>query len=69
MDRGGLEQGLDVDIERAEADAQAVERVRLLEAERAARAEAEGFEAHERLELVLEYFDLVWPRPADLPAA
>ena len=35
----------------------------------AERAETEGFEAHERLELVLEYFDLVWPRPADLPAA
>jgi uncharacterized protein YhfF len=27
----------------------------------AERAEAEGFEAHERLELVLEYFDVVWP--------
>jgi len=31
----------------------------------AERAEAEGFEAHERLELVLEYFDLVWPHPRD----
>jgi len=27
----------------------------------AERAEAEGFEAHERLELVLEYFEVVWP--------
>jgi uncharacterized protein YhfF len=31
----------------------------------AERAEAEGFEAHERLELVLEYFDVVWPLTAD----
>ncbi len=27
----------------------------------AERAEREGFEAHERLELVLEHFELVWP--------
>jgi uncharacterized protein YhfF len=27
----------------------------------AERAEAEGFEAHERIELVLEHFELVWP--------
>lgn len=27
----------------------------------AERGEAEGFEVHERLELVLEYFDRVWP--------
>jgi uncharacterized protein YhfF len=33
----------------------------------AERAEAEGFEAHERLELVLEYFEVVWP-PAAEPA-
>ena len=31
----------------------------------AERAEAEGFEAHERMELVLEHFDLVWPQPAE----
>ena len=30
----------------------------------AERADAEGFEAHERMELVLEHFDLVWPEPA-----
>ncbi|HEX7436575.1 MAG TPA: ASCH domain-containing protein [Caldimonas sp.] len=29
----------------------------------AERAEAEGFEAHERMELVLEYFEMVWPPP------
>ena len=29
----------------------------------AERAEVEGFEAHERMELVLEHFDLVWPQP------
>lgn len=27
----------------------------------AARGEAEGFEVHERMELVLEYFERVWP--------
>ena len=31
----------------------------------AERAEAVGFEAHERLELVLEYFEVVWPPAAD----
>ena len=31
----------------------------------AERAEAEGFEAHERLELVLEYFEVVWPPVAE----
>ena len=31
----------------------------------AERAEAEGFEAHERLELVLEYFEVVWPPAAE----
>jgi uncharacterized protein YhfF len=31
----------------------------------AERAEAEGFEAHERMELVLEYFEMVWPTPAE----
>ena len=31
----------------------------------AGRAEAEGFEAHERLELVLEYFEVVWPPVAE----
>ena len=30
----------------------------------AERAEAEGFEAHERMELVLERFELVWPQSA-----
>lgn len=30
----------------------------------AERAEREGFEAHERLELVLEHFELVWPPAA-----
>ena len=30
----------------------------------AQRAEAEGFEVDERLELLLEYFELVWPAPA-----
>ena len=29
----------------------------------AERADAEGFEAHESLELVLEHFELVWPVP------
>ena len=29
----------------------------------AERGEAEGFEAHERTELVLEYFERVWPAP------
>lgn len=34
----------------------------------AERAEAEGFEAHERMELVLEYFDRVWPTtPGEVP--
>ena len=33
----------------------------------AERAEAEGFEAHEKLELVLEYFDVVWPPGAIAP--
>lgn len=33
----------------------------------AERAEQEGFEAHEKLELVLEFFDVVWPAAA--PAA
>lgn len=33
----------------------------------AERGEREGFEAHERLELVLEHFERVWPPPA-LPA-
>ncbi len=32
----------------------------------AERGELEGFEAHERLELVLEHFELVWP-PAGKP--
>ena len=32
----------------------------------AERAEAEGFEAHERLELVLEYFEVVWPPVGEL---
>mgnify|MGYP002784750788 CR=1 FL=1 len=30
----------------------------------AERGEREGFEAHERLELVLEHFERVWPPPA-----
>ena len=30
----------------------------------AERAQAEGFEAHERMELVLEHFELVWPQVA-----
>jgi uncharacterized protein YhfF len=30
----------------------------------AERGEAEGFEVSERLELVLEHFELVWPQPA-----
>ena len=29
----------------------------------AERGEAEGFEAHERIELVLEHFERVWPAP------
>ncbi len=35
----------------------------------AARAEQEGFEADERLELVLEWFEVVWPPPVDAGAA
>jgi uncharacterized protein YhfF len=35
----------------------------------AERAEAEGFEAHERMELVLEHFERVWPRDADVASA
>ena len=31
----------------------------------AERGEAEGFAVDERLELLLEYFELVWPHPAD----
>lgn len=31
----------------------------------AERAEAEGFEAHERMELVLEHFERVWPPEVD----
>ncbi len=30
----------------------------------AERAQAEGFEADERMELLLEYFEVVWPQPA-----
>lgn len=30
----------------------------------AERGDREGFEAHERIELVLEYFERVWPQPA-----
>ncbi len=30
----------------------------------AERAQAEGFEADERMELLLEYFEVVWPHPA-----
>ena len=30
----------------------------------AERAEIEGFEADERMELLLEYFEVVWPQPA-----
>ena len=30
----------------------------------AERAHAEGFEADERMELLLEYFEVVWPQPA-----
>ena len=30
----------------------------------AERAQAEGFEADERMELLLEYFEVVWPEPA-----
>ncbi|MFZ2650953.1 MAG: ASCH domain-containing protein [Burkholderiaceae bacterium] len=30
----------------------------------AERAEAEGFEVHEQTELVLEWFEMVWPQPA-----
>ena len=35
----------------------------------AERAEAEGFEAHEQMELVLEHFELVWPLPDSGAAA
>ena len=35
----------------------------------AERAEAEGFEADERMELLLEYFEVVWPPPASAPDA
>ena len=35
----------------------------------AERAEAEGFEADERMELLLEYFEVVWPPPASAPNA
>ena len=35
----------------------------------AERAEAEGFAVDERLELLLEYFELVWPAPAALVAS
>ena len=31
----------------------------------AERGELEGFEAHERMELVLEHFEVVWPQPED----
>ena len=34
----------------------------------AERAEREGFEIGESTELVLEYFELVWPQPADSAA-
>ena len=35
----------------------------------AERAEAEGFEADERMDLLLEYFEVVWPPPASAPDA
>ena len=35
----------------------------------AERAQAEGFEADERMELLLEYFEVVWPQPAPAPSA
>ena len=35
----------------------------------AERGEAEGFEVSERLELVLEHFELVWPQPAAITRA
>ncbi len=34
----------------------------------AERAQAEGFEADERMELLLEYFEVVWPPPASTPS-
>ena len=35
----------------------------------AERAEAEGFDADERMELLLEYFEVVWPQLASAPSA
>ena len=35
----------------------------------AERAQAEGFEADERMELLLEYFEVVWPQPAGASSA
>ena len=32
------------------------------------RAQAEGFEADEQMELLLEYFEVVWPQPASTPS-
>ena len=34
----------------------------------AERAQAEGFEADERMALLLEYFEVVWPQPAGAPS-